>query len=193
MLRERKSASRAGPVALAPAEADIWIFAYGSLLWDPGFRYQACAPATLFGYHRAFCVYSYIYRGTRARPGLVLGLDRGGSCRGRVYRVAGARAAAVLAYLEERERTIYVYERRLCRVRLSGEPVPAYAYIADRSHPQYTGPLTLEAAADIIRRGHGQRGPNRDYLANTVLHLRELGVTDHHLEALLRLVDARPG
>jgi len=170
-----------------------WIFGYGSLMWDPGFPYLAREPALLRGYHRALCIYSWQYRGTPERPGLVLGLDRGGSCRGIAYRIAERKAADVFAYLKEREMTSYpstVYEERLVPVELArGRRVRAHAYVADHRHPQYAGKLPLERVAELVCQGHGARGPCSDYLSNTVRHLDELGIKDGPLHELLRHVE----
>ena len=173
------------------AARDIWVFGYGSLMWRPGFRYCAAEPALLRGYHRAFCVYSVRYRGTPEAPGLVLGLDRGGSCRGRAFRVAAADAAEALAYLEERELDTGSYHRRVVPVEISGRRVGAYAHLVNRAHPQYTGKLSLEETAALIERSRGETGENRDYLENTVAHLDALGIPDGPLHALLRLVRER--
>ena len=171
----------------------IWVFAYGSLMWDPGFAHLEVAPALLTGYHRSFCIYSVVYRGTPERPGLVLGLDHGGSCRGRAYRVAAAAAGEVLDYLHEREMIHDVYRRKLLPVRLQGRTVRAYTYVVDRSGRDYTGKLSLERAAEIILRGAGSTGSNRAYLQNTVNHLDALGITDGHLHRLLEKVEGRGG
>jgi len=175
------------------AAGDLWIFAYGSLMWDPGFSYRERQRALVYGYHRAFCVYSWHYRGTRERPGLVLGLDAGGSCRGMAYRVAAADAAAVMDYLDERELLHYVYLKRLVPAHLPGRVVPAQAYVADRGHGQYAGRLSHAETARLILQGRGNRGDNRTYLENTVRHLDELGVGDGPLHRLRDLVRARAG
>lgn len=168
---------------------DIWVFGYGSLIWDPGFPWRERAPALLRGYHRAMCVYSHVWRGAPARPGLVLGLDRGGSCRGVAFRVAGDAAAEVLEALDARERVTEVYLRRRVGARLAdGRRVAAEAYVADRAHPQYAGKLPLEAAARLIRQGRGRGGGNVDYLAATVEHLEALGIPDAPLARLLGAV-----
>ncbi len=166
----------------------LWIFGYGSLMWRPGFAHEAEAPALLRGYHRAFCVYSVHYRGTRARPGLILGLDRGGSCRGRAYGVAAGDAAAVIAYLDAREQVTAVYVRRRVTIEIAGQRVPAITYIADRAHGQYAGKLTPRRAAEIILGGHGVAGGNPEYLEHTVAHLDQLGIMDGPLHDLLELV-----
>jgi cation transport protein ChaC len=104
---------------LVPPPHDFWVFAYGSLMWNPEFPHQGVRPARLLGYHRAFCVYSHHYRGTRERPGLVLGLDRGGSCLGRAYKVRAADGAEAAAILDERERRGGVYDPRWVEVRFA--------------------------------------------------------------------------
>jgi len=170
--------------------ASRWIFGYGSLMWDPGFPFVEREAALLHGYHRAFCIYSHRYRGTSDRPGLVLGLQPGGSCRGIAYRIAESKREAVFAYLHDREMNTNVYDQRPVPVRLiGGRQVDAYAYITVRSHPQYTGRLSTERVADLICQGHGERGACSDYLANTVRHLDELGIKDGPMHALLRYVE----
>lgn len=174
-----------------PQGADLWVFAYGSLMWDPGFDYEEKAPAHLYGYHRAFCIRSLIYRGTRARPGLVFGLDRGGSCRGLAYRVGAARAREVLDYLAEREIAHDVYIPRICPVRLKDGWVRAVALIANRINRQYAGKLAPECVAEVIVESRGKRGRNLAYLENAVRHLGELGVRDNTLNLILRLARAQ--
>ncbi len=169
-------------------EVDLWVFAYGSLMWNPGFEFAESAPATLYGYHRALCIYSRIYRGTAERPGLVLGLDRGGACRGLAYRVPAASAAAVFDYLERRERSRGEYVPRHCPVRLKDRRVSALCYIANRDHYDYTRALGLAEMAPLIRHGTGRSGRNVDYLVNTLAHLEALGVRDSRLAKLLAMV-----
>jgi cation transport protein ChaC len=169
---------------------DLWVFGYGSLMWDPGFEHLERRPALLHGFHRRFCVYSSRYRGTPDRPGLVLGLDRGGSCHGVAYRIQARRVAASLDYLCEREMLTGVYRLALCRVRAGGELLRAGCFLVDRQHAQYCS-LSLEETADLISHGRGQRGSNHAYLANTVRHLDELGIHDRQLHHLLALVEER--
>ncbi|MEE8545962.1 MAG: gamma-glutamylcyclotransferase [Alphaproteobacteria bacterium] len=177
-----------------PRAADgFWVFGYGSLMWRPGFDHLEMHPATLHGYHRAFCIYSWRYRGTRARPGLVLGLDRGGSCRGRAYRVADDKADAVRRYLDDREMEYEVYRQLMCRVGLDdGRRVAALCHVVNRSCHQYTGRLSEQRTVALIRQGRGIMGSCGEYLANTVRHLDEMGIGDgplHRLEALVRVAD----
>jgi len=167
------------------------VFGYGSLMWDPGFPYGRAEPALLKGYHRAFCIYSHRYRGSRERPGLVLGLDRGGACRGRAFLVAAVDAEAVARYLHEREMINDVYRARWLAVAVGAGTVRALAYVANRSHPHYAGKLALERIAEIVLGGEGARGSNLDYLAKTVAHIDELGITDTPLHRVLGLARQR--
>ncbi len=175
------------------APGDIWFFAYGSLMWDPGFEHDEARPALLGGYHRAFCVHSEIYRGTPARPGLSLGLDRGGSCRGLALRVAERNRDAAARYLEHRELVEDIYFCR--RVKLSGAAgrFDGYAFIVNRAHAIYAPKQPLDAMARIIAGAAGGSGTNRAYLANTVAHLDALGIADGKLHELLRRVERIAG
>jgi cation transport protein ChaC len=155
----------------------MWVFAYGSLMWQPGFAYRRVAPALLRGYHRAFCIYSHHYRGTPDRPGLVLGLARGGACRGLAFEVAEAEAAAVRGYLDERELVNYAYIARMLPVAIEGGRVMAYTFVADAQHGQYAGALPVDEAAAIIMAAQGCAGLNRDYLINTIRQLECQGFT----------------
>lgn len=162
---------------------DFWVFGYGSLMWRPGFDHVEARRARLFGYRRALCIYSFVHRGTPARPGLVLGLDRGGSCVGMAFRVPGDSRDAVLGYLREREQVTKVYVERLLRLRLEGgEAVEAVAYVADGAHEQYAGALDAADAAALVRGAVGQSGPNEAYVHSTIEHLQALGIRDRWLE-----------
>jgi cation transport protein ChaC len=173
--------------ALRDGCVPVWIFAYGSLMWDREFPRIAAAPALLQGYHRRFCLYSYDYRGTRSRPGLTLGLDWGGTCRGLALRVPPEAIDA----LWSREMTApRVYDMRRLPVRMADGRRPAYAFTVRRNHPDYTGRLSLEETAQIIAGAAGRRGANRDYLAGTVEHLAALGLADAHLVRLAARVAA---
>lgn len=165
--------------------SDFWVFGYGSLMWRPGFDYLESVTADLPGAHRSLCVYSWVHRGTRQRPGLVLGLDRGGSCRGVAFRVAGSNRAAVIGYLRERELVTLVYREvwRPVILHSDGRPrVRALTFVTDRDHEQYAGRLSAEAVLGHVRHARGRAGANRDYILNTVAHLRGLGLRDALLE-----------
>lgn len=165
---------------------DFWVFGYGSLMWNPGFPVIERQKATMYGVHRALCIHSWVHRGTKENPGLVLGLDRGGCCHGMAFRVAGKNRESTISYLRERELVTRVYLERWRRLRLenSGQAT-ALVYLVDPRHEQYAGRLSDKETGDIVRRGHGQSGANIDYVINTVEHLREVGVRDPHLEAVI--------
>jgi cation transport protein ChaC len=170
---------------------DFWVFGYGSLMWNPGFKYEERRVGMLRGYHRSFCIYSHQYRGTPEKPGLVLGLDRGGCCRGVVYRVHAHSADEAWKYLWEREMNRDTYHPRRVHIATEGGIVEALAFVVRREHPQYAGKLAMDQLATCVIQGAGGRGTCRDYLANTVKHLDELGLTDGPLHDLLRLVEKR--
>lgn len=175
-----------------PPGQELRVFAYGSLMWRPDFPFIELQPATLYGYHRAFCITSTHYRGSVDHPGLVLGLDRGGQCQGRVLTVAAAEAEATADYLHRREMVTGVYIPRLLKVRLAeGREVMALSFIADRQHAQYAGKLTPAEVCERIRDAVGIAGSNVDYLRNTVLHLDEMGIGDCALHRILRLLEAQ--
>jgi glutathione-specific gamma-glutamylcyclotransferase len=168
---------------------DLWVFGYGSLMWRPGFDFAERQLGWLRGYHRALCIYSHVHRGTPERPGLVLGLDRGGSCRGVAFRVEAGNAEATTAYLRAREQVTAVYVERRVRVRLDdAREVEALTYVVDRRHVQYAGKLPLEKILEYVRAGVGQSGENPAYVLNTHRHLAELSLRDpvlaHLVEAL---------
>jgi cation transport protein ChaC len=166
--------------------SDFWVFGYGSLMWRPGFDFREAAPARLAGAHRALCIYSWVHRGTKQQPGLVLGLDRGGSCRGVAYRVAGENRTAVMAYLRERELVTDVYNEVMRTVTLidTARSVPAVAYVVNPGHEQYAGRLPQERLLEIVRTSVGKSGTNVDYVIATARHLRSAGVRDHTLDWL---------
>lgn len=174
------------------AAADGWVFAYGSLIWKPGFPFLEALPATLHGYHRAFCIYSFHYRGTPERRGLVLGLARGGSCRGMAFRVAASDWPATLDYLRERELVTNVYKERVVPVRTGQGVVPAVTYVADPAHEQYAHGLGFDEQVRMIAGAAGIAGRNRDYLAATVQEMERLGLGDGLLHRLNRAVQAIP-
>ncbi|MDQ0321632.1 cation transport protein ChaC [Pararhizobium capsulatum DSM 1112] len=162
---------------------DFWVFGYGSLMWNPGFLFESKIAARTFGYRRSLCVRSFVHRGTPDRPGLVLGLDRGGSCRGVAFEVHSGQRDAVLSYLRERELVTHVYLERTLPVTLAdGRRVQALAYVVDRNHHQYAGGLATGDAADIIAGAQGKSGLNREYVVNTLAHLNEMAIRDPWLE-----------
>ena len=173
-------------------DGDLWIFGYGSLMWRPGFEFVEQAPARLIGEHRSLCVYSLFHRGTAEKPGLVLGLDRGGACQGTAFRVQKSHRPAVVAYLREREQVTNIYREVMRSIWIEGDARQrqrALTYVVDRGHPQYAGRLTVEQQLHHIRQGHGVSGANVDYVLSTVKALEARGCRDpqlHQLAALLR-------
>ena len=162
-------------------------------MWRPGFTYEDAIPARLYGANRSLCVLSHTYRGTEQRPGLVLGLDHGGSCRGMAFRVAEENGESVVNYLRKREldSTVYLEVRRSIRLeRQSGAEVEALLYVVDRTHPQYAGDLSRAKALKIVRRAQGNSGANHDYVINTADHLAKLGIKDPMLNWLARRLRA---
>lgn len=169
---------------------DLWVFGYGSLMWRPDFAFAEARLARLHGYHRALCVWSWVHRGTEATPGLVMGLDLGGSCVGRAYRVRASERASVLDTLEAREMATPVYQPHLGSFRMDGAEVGGLVFTVDRRHPQYAGKLAPAAAAAVVRGAVGASGANPEYVADMTAHLSQLGIVDAHLEAVHALVQA---
>ena len=170
---------------------DLWVFGYGSLMWRPGFDFVERVPARLIGEHRALCVYSFVHRGTPEKPGLVLGLDRGGACRGIAFRVAEKNAAATVAYLREREQVTSVYREVKRSVWLENEArerVSALVYVVDRAHVQYSGLLSPAEQLRHVLQGHGQSGINRDYVLATVKAIEAEGFRDQQLHRLAMML-----
>lgn len=168
-------------------QSSIWVFGYGSLMWNPGFEFADKQVATLNGYHRSFCMRSIHHRGTDAAPGLVLALDAltDASCDGLAFEVDGKNASNVLDYLRERELISSAYLEVISLITLrDGRQVEAVTYVIDTEHVQYCGGLPLEEQAGIIATAVGGLGPNDEYLHNTASHLHELGISDDDLDWL---------
>lgn len=166
---------------------DLWVFGYGSLMWRPGFPYEEVVRARVDGYSRSFCVHSVHHRGVEGRPGLVLGLDRGGSCIGMAYRVAGSNALTTLKYLREREQVNGVYrETHLTISLLEGDKRQVFGltYVVERAHPSYVSHLPISAQARLISTASGLSGQNVAYLVNTWAHLEALGIRERAFERL---------
>ena len=172
----------------------LWVFAYGSLMWNPGFAARETQAARLHGFHRAFCIYSEHYRGTPKKPGLILGLLPGGSCRGLGHRLPARQYDAVRRYLIHREiDNDGVYKETIRPIHLDdGRTVPALVYLADRAHRQFAGKLPLAKSVALVRGARGATGTNIDYVRNTMAHLDEMGLRDEALEALAERVRRGP-
>lgn len=170
---------------------DLWVFGYGSLMWRPGFEYEEAVRARLDGYSRSFCVYSVHHRGTEKRPGLVLGLDRGGVCHGLAFRIAPRNVRATIDYLNAREQVNGVYRAAYKPAVLAGAElrrVSVLAYLVERAHPSYVAGLPLTAQARVIRGAHGLSGDNVSYVVNTLDHLAQMNIREPRLERLRTLL-----
>lgn len=167
---------------------DIWIFGYGSLMWDPGFPFVKSTPAKIFGYHRSLCIRSVRYRGTPERPGLVFGLDRGGSCRGIGFLVALSDQADVVDYLKNREMINNVYNASFKPIVLAdGQIASALTFIVRRQHPSYVKSLTARQRALIVAKAAGQKGLNLDYVNYAMRKLDAMGVKDRTLLEICKI------
>lgn len=175
----------ARPEAEGARASQHWVFAYGSLLWNPGFAFRERQRALVSGYHRSLCIFSHVHRGTPEVPGLVLGLDRGGSCIGAAYRVDERLWSDTLAYLRAREQVTSIYKEATLSIRMAdGRRTSAIAYVVDRAHHQYAGRLPYLELERLVRQGVGASGANVDYILNTHHHLLEMGIRDPSLASL---------
>src|SRR5262249_22588860 len=161
-----------------PAGADVWIFGYGSLVWNPLVHYEERRVARLHGFHRSFCLWSHVNRGSMQKPGLVLGLDIGGSCRGGAVRVAHVNVAAWRRLPWRRGLVLGVYSPRWAAVEAGSETLKAIAFFANREHANYAGKLPLETVIKTLVSARGQLGTPAEYLLETVRGLVEHGVRD---------------
>ena len=179
-------------MAARPRRTETWVFAYGSLIWDPCFAHVERRPATLEGHRRAFNIWTALARGTPERPGLGLGLEAGGEgCRGVAYRMDPALEHEGLKALWRREMFTGIYRPRWLSVEADAKPVDAIVFVVAPGHPQHAGALDRDATAEIIARASGERGTCRDYLAETIRGLAEMGFDDGDLKDLLARVDSR--
>jgi glutathione-specific gamma-glutamylcyclotransferase len=188
---EALAESLAQTLARRPAGADWWVFAYGSLLWNPLFPFEDAKPALLRGFHRRFCLWSLGSRGTVEEPGLVLGLDRGGSCRGVAYRLPARSAHSELALLWRREMVVGSYRPRWMRVHTAARSLTALTFIVEREHPQYAGRLSLARQAKTLSTALGVFGSSADYLERSRVALVTHGIVDPYLERLAIVVARR--
>ncbi len=168
---------------------DLWIFGYGSLVWRPGFEHAEARLATIRGYHRSLCLWSRINRGTPERPGLVFGLDRGGSCKGMAFRLRADHVADVFPQLWEREMPSGAYQPRWLSCYTPQGPVTGLAFVMDRGSSGYAGRLPDDRILHIVRHGEGSYGHCVEYVAETARALRQHGIIDRRLETLVRHLD----
>ena len=188
---EELSASLTATLNAKPKGAGWWVFAYGSLLWNPLFPFAESRRASVHGLHRRFCLWSLASRGKPDAPGLVLGLDRGGSCRGVVYRLPAPCAMDELHLVWRREMVTGAYAPRWLHVDCEGRPLVALGFVVRRDHSQYTGKLTIDEQSEVIARACGAFGSSADYLERTRVSLATHGIVDLYLERLAGRVTAR--
>ena len=186
-----RAESKRGILSILPTGEDVWLFGYGSLMWNPIIHYVERRAGHIFGYHRSYCLRTGMGRGTPERPGLTLGLESGGSCRGILFRVAGDIAEDELDFVWNREMISQAYTPRLVNAYIDSGRVRAIAFVINPEHIGYTGKLTLKETAEAIATAHGRLGRCSEYLENTVLHLDELGIADGPMHRLLLRVRTR--
>lgn len=191
LLSEEEIERRLDVALEAAPPGDPWLFAYGSLIWNPMIHYAAREPALLRGWHRRFCLMTVLGRGTPDRPGLMLALDHGGSCRGIAFRIPREKARHELALVFHRELITGAYRAKWIPARVGGERRPVLAFVIDRSHERYVRDLPHGRLVEILATARGPLGSAARYLYETARHLRELGIPDSTLERLCREVAER--
>jgi glutathione-specific gamma-glutamylcyclotransferase len=191
LSEEELAASRAATLAGVDLSGGVWLFGYGSLIWNPAFHFTDRLTGTVYGYHRRFCLWTHLGRGCPERPGLVLGLERGGSCRGVAFHIAPDAVEEELAIVWRREMLSGAYVPRWVDVQGARGDVRAITFVINHAHERYARFLPDERVAEVIATAEGRLGPCADYLINTVDHLAALGIHDRPLEKLRRQVLSR--
>ncbi len=181
---EEFEASRRALLAEIAAGADAWVFGYGSLIWNPAFHFVERRVGRVYGYHRRFCLWTHLGRGSKANPGLTLGLDRGGSCRGIAFRVAADAVESEFEVVWRREMITGAYRPRWLDVHTNGGVVRGLGFTINHDHERYAGLLPEDTAAAAIATAEGELGPCAEYLFNTVAHLEAYGIHDRALGKL---------
>ncbi|WP_418148176.1 gamma-glutamylcyclotransferase [Variovorax paradoxus] len=171
-------------LSLREGNAPVHVFGYGSLMWNPALDYASSRSAKVHGWHRSFCLRSIIGRGSRERPGLMLGLDRGGACHGMVLQIEAHKVRDELRVLWRREMLTQLYEPRWVAALVDGTPVHAITFTVDRAHPRYAKELSIQEMAHMINTGAGSLGSCREYFDATLQKLTALGIRDAGMERL---------
>jgi cation transport protein ChaC len=169
-----------------PSGSDLYVFGYGSLIWNPAFHFVEKRAALLHGWHRRFCLKLFVGRGTPETPGLMLALDHGGACKGVAFRIAAAKIREELSLLWQREMYGGAYNARWVKLSAGGETFRAVTFVINRRHPRYLPELSVEQTAALIATGCGDLGSCREYLDNTMSHLAGLGLRDAGLERIAK-------
>jgi cation transport protein ChaC len=184
LSEEELRTSRAVALAARPEPGDVWLFGYGSLLWNPAFHFVERRVALLRGWHRRFCLWTHLGRGSPERPGLVLGLEQGGSCQGIAFRIAAGDVEEELEILWRREMVTGAYRPVWLAVNTARARITALTFVIDPSHERYARDLPEERIVEVVATAGGALGPCAEYLLNTVAHLEQLGLDDPHLRRL---------
>jgi glutathione-specific gamma-glutamylcyclotransferase len=184
LSHEEREETRRDYLAHHPEGEDLWVFGYGSLLWNPAFHYIDCQPARLFGYRRRFCLQASIGRGSKEKPGLMLALDHGGSCNGRAFRIACDEIQSETEILWMREMISGSYDAKKVTLKLPEETISGLTFVMNRRHPRYVASMDMDTTARLLATGEGHLGTCRDYLMNTIEHLEEMKVKDKYLHQL---------
>lgn len=190
LTEEQRQASLEASLTHWNGRDDLWIYGYGSLIWRPEFSFAESRPALLRGYHRSLCLWSRVNRGTPERPGLVFGLDVGGSCRGVVYRIPASDVPHTLTELWKREMPSGAYIPKWLSCATEPSAVQALAFVMDRSQPAYISGLTQEQLVAIVQHAHGSYGPCTEYVLETAQALEQAGIHDRKLDTLVRELKA---
>lgn len=188
MTPEERRASLLDVLAEVPPGEDVWLFGYGSLMWNPAFHFVERRPGLLKGFHRRFCLWTPLGRGTPERPGLTLALEPGGSCHGIAYRIAAELRETELGIVWNREMLGRAYRPRWVRLASDAGEVRAVTFTINRGHERYAGRLSDHAVADCLSQARGMIGTCREYLEHTVANLDAMGVADGTMHRLLRQV-----
>jgi len=188
MSAEDRAASLAATLADVAPTQDVWVFGYGSLMWNPAFHHAELRPARVHGWHRSFCIWNTFGRGSPEKPGLTLALERGGACAGVAIRIAAEQVPSELGVLWNREMLTGSYLPRWVRLRTAAGPVAALTFVVNRGHPRYAGRLPQERVAQLLAHARGPLGESREYLEQTVAELARHGAKDGAMHALLRAV-----
>jgi cation transport protein ChaC len=192
MSAEDRTASLESTLADVAPDRDVWVFGYGSLMWNPAFHHVELRPARLHGWHRKFCLWNTFGRGSPEKPGLMLALERGGACAGVALRIDAAQVRSELGVLWNREMLTGAYLPRWVRLTSAEGPVDAVTFVVNRAHPRYTGRLPPERVVQLLAHARGPLGECREYLEQTVAELARRGARDGAMHALLRAVRALP-
>ncbi len=192
-----RNKSRWNLLADVPPDEDIWLFAYGSLIWSPMIHFVEQRHAELYGFHRQFCMQTKMGRGTPDRPGLMLALENGGSCKGIAFRITAKTREQELKVIWNREMVGGSYIPKFVKLHIGvgsdKKIVRAIAFTMNHAHENYIGKLTIDEVAKTLAYAEGPLGKGEDYLFNTVSRLKELGLVDHHLFKLARMIRALKG